>query len=70
MNSSYENKLQKSAGRRKFPLKIMLYVLAAAVLLIVALCLYVTQPLIRIANVSTPISVDPTRLETRNNRLA
>jgi len=70
VNSSYENKLQKSAGRRKFPLKIMLYVLAAAVLLIVALCLYVTQPLIRIANVSTPISVDPTRLETHVRALS
>jgi len=41
----------------------MLYVLTAAVLLIVALCLYMTQPLIRIANVSSPISVDPARLE-------
>ncbi len=48
----------------------MLYVLAAAVLLIVALCLYVTQPLIRIANVSTPISVDPTRLETHVRALS
>ena len=41
----------------------MLYVLTAAVLLIVALCLYMTQPLIRIANVSSTISVDPARLE-------
>src|SRR5262245_54992506 len=63
MISSYENKLQKRAGRRKLPLKIMLYILAAAVLLIVALCLYMTQPLIWIANVSSPISVDPARLE-------
>jgi len=63
MISSYENKLQKRAGRRKFPFKIMLYCLAAAVLLIVALCLYMTQPLIWIANVSPPISVDPARLE-------
>jgi len=63
MISSYENKLQKRAGRRKFPFKIMLYCLAAAVLLIVALCLYMTQPLIWIANVFPPISVDPARLE-------
>jgi Zn-dependent M28 family amino/carboxypeptidase len=41
----------------------MLYVLAAAVLLIVALCLYVTQPLIRVANVPSTVTVDPARLE-------
>jgi Zn-dependent M28 family amino/carboxypeptidase len=48
----------------------MLYVLAAAVLLIVALCLYMTQPLIRIANVSSPISVDPARLESHVRALS
>src|SRR5919198_4668489 len=40
---SDETQLQKGAGGGKFRLKAMLYVLAAAVLLIVALCLYVTQ---------------------------
>ena len=64
MIPSYENQLQKRAGRRKFSLKIMLYCLAAGVLLIVALSLYMTQPLIWIANVSSTISVDPARLET------
>jgi Zn-dependent M28 family amino/carboxypeptidase len=48
----------------------MLYVLAAAVLLIVALCLYMTQPLIRIANVSSHISVDPARLESHVRALS
>jgi Zn-dependent M28 family amino/carboxypeptidase len=48
----------------------MLYVLAAAVLLIVALCLYMTQPLIWIANVSSPTSVDPARLETHIRALS
>jgi Zn-dependent M28 family amino/carboxypeptidase len=48
----------------------MLYVIAAAVLLVVALCLYMTQPLIRIANVSSPISVDPARLETHVRALS
>ena len=70
MNSSYENKLQKSVGRRKFLLKIMLYVLAAAVLLIVALCLYMTQPLIRTANITSPVSVDPARLESHVRALS
>ncbi len=67
---SDENQLQKGAGRRKFPLKILLYVSAAAVLLIVALCLYVTQPLIGGANISAPISVDPTKLETHVRTLS
>jgi Zn-dependent M28 family amino/carboxypeptidase len=48
----------------------MLYVLAAAVLLIVALCLYMTQPLIRIANVSSTVSVDPARLENHVRALS
>src|SRR5499433_937608 len=49
---SDENQLQKPTGGGKFrPIKTMLYVLAAAVLLIVALCLYVTQPLIGGANI-------------------
>jgi len=48
----------------------MFYVLAAALLLIVALCLYLTQPLIRIANISTAISVDPARLETHVRALS
>jgi peptidase M28-like protein len=67
---SYENQQQKRADRRKFPLKMMLYCLAAAVLLIVALCIYMTQPLIWIANVSSPISVDPARLETHVRALS
>src|SRR5262245_14085662 len=41
----------------------MLYVFAAAVLLIVALCLYMTQPLFGVANISASNSVDPARLE-------
>src|SRR5215468_6651381 len=62
---SDENQLQKPTGGGKFRrIKTMLYVLAAAVLLIVALSLYVTQPLIGGANVSAPISIDPTKLET------
>jgi Zn-dependent M28 family amino/carboxypeptidase len=48
----------------------MLYVLAVAVLLIVALCLYVTQPLIGRANISAPMSVDPKRLETHVRTLS
>jgi hypothetical protein len=55
---------------RKFLLKIMLYILATAVLLIVALCLYMTQPLIRIANIPSTISVDPARLETHVRALS
>jgi hypothetical protein len=70
MNAPHENKLQKRAGRRSFPLKIMLYVLAAAVLLIIALCLYVTQPLIRTANISSKVSVDPARLEAHVRALS
>src|SRR5262245_14789896 len=67
---SDENQLQKGAGRRKFPLKTMFYLLAAAVLLIVALCLYVTQPLLGGANIPAPISVDPTNLETHVRTLS
>src|SRR5215475_8234691 len=67
---SDENQLQKPTDGRKFRLKTMLYVLAAAVLLIVALCLYVTQPLTRGANISAPISVDPTKLETHVRTLS
>jgi hypothetical protein len=67
---SDENQLQKPTRGGKFPLKTMLYVLATAVLLIVALCLYVTQPLIRGANISAPISVDPTNLETHVRTLS
>src|SRR5262245_30158259 len=62
--------LQKGAGGGKLRLKTMLYVLAAAVLLIVALCLYVTQPLIGGANISAPISVDPAKLETHVRTLS
>src|SRR5262249_47661192 len=67
---SDENQLQKPTGGGKFRLKTMLYVLAAAVLLIVTLCLYVTQPLIGGANISAPISVDPTKLETHVRTLS
>src|SRR5215510_14870291 len=67
---SDENQLQKGAGRGKFPLKTMLYCLAAAVLSIVALCLYVTQPLIGGANIPAPISVDSTKLETHVRTLS
>jgi hypothetical protein len=67
---SDENQLQKPTGRGKSPLKTMLYVLAAAVLLIVALCLYMTQPLIGGANIPAPISVDPTKLETHVRTLS
>src|SRR5215475_6371351 len=67
---SNENQLQKPTGGGKYPFKTMLYVLAAAVLLIVALCLYVTQPLIGGANIPPPISVDPTMLETHVRALS
>jgi hypothetical protein len=61
---------QKQSSRRKSNLKIMLYVLVVTVLLIVALCLYVTQPLIRSAKISAAISVDPKRLETHVRALS
>jgi Peptidase family M28 len=61
---------QKQTSKRKFNLKIMLYLLAATVLLIVALCLYVTQPLIGSANISASLSVDPKRLETHVRTLS
>jgi hypothetical protein len=67
---SDEKQLQKGAGGGKFRLKTMLYVSAAAVLLTVALCLYVTQPLIGGANIPGPISVDPTNLETHVRTLS
>src|SRR5262245_35526914 len=67
---SDDNQLQKTTGGGKSRLKTMLYVLAAAALLIVALCLYVTQPLIGGANISAPISVDPTKLETHVRTLS
>src|SRR5262245_35981891 len=67
---SDENRLQKPTGGGKPPRKTMLYVLAAAVLLIVALCLYMTQPLIGGANIPAPISVDPTKLETHVRTLS
>jgi peptidase M28-like protein len=50
--------------------KMILYISAAAVLLIVALCLYLTQPLIRVANLPSPVSVDPARLETHVRALS
>src|SRR5215813_6886735 len=67
---SDENRLKMPTGGGKFHLKTMLYVLAAAVLLIVALCLYVTQPLIGGASIPAPISVDPTKLETHVRELS
>jgi peptidase M28-like protein/PH (Pleckstrin Homology) domain-containing protein len=67
---SDENQLQKLTRRGKFPLKSLLYCLAAAVLLIVALCLYVTQPLIGGANIPAPVSVDATKLETHVRTLS
>src|SRR5262245_38722533 len=67
---SDENQLQKHTGGGKVRLKTMLYVLAAAVLLIAVLCLYVTQPLIGGANIPAPISVDPTKLETHVRTLS
>src|SRR5262245_32082065 len=67
---SDDNQLQKPTGGGKSPLKTMLYVLAAAILLIVARCLYVTQPLIGGANIPAPISVDPTKLETHVRTLS
>lgn len=67
---SDENQLPKPIVGRTFPRKTMLYVLAAAVLLIVALCLYVTQPLIGGANISAPIPVDTTKLETHVRTLS
>jgi hypothetical protein len=51
-------------------LKALLHVLATAVLLSVALCLYVTQPLIGGANISSPISVDTAKLETHVRALS
>jgi peptidase M28-like protein/PH (Pleckstrin Homology) domain-containing protein len=67
---SDENQLQKPTGAAKSPFKTMLYVLAAAVLLIFALCLYVTQPLIGGANITAPVSVDSTKLETHVRALS
>jgi Peptidase family M28/Bacterial PH domain len=67
---SDENRLQQPIGRGKSPVKTMLFVLAATALLIFALCLYVTQPLIGSANISAPISVDPTKLETHVRTLS
>jgi hypothetical protein len=65
-----EKQLQKPASKGNFRPKTMLYVLAAAVLLIVALCVYMTQPLIGGANIPPPISVDTTRLETHVRALS
>src|SRR5215475_12848704 len=65
-----EKQLKKPTRGGKFPLKTMLYILAAAVLSIVALCLYMTQPLIGGANIPAPISVDPTKLETHVRTLS
>ena len=48
----------------------MLYLIAAAVLLIVILCLYMTQPLIWNAKVSSPVSVDPNKLESHVRMLS
>ncbi|MGH9754088.1 MAG: M28 family peptidase [Blastocatellia bacterium] len=70
MGSFYENQPQERISRRKFRLKAMLYILAAALFLIIVLCLYVTQPLIRSANISAPVSVDPKRLEAHVRTLA
>jgi hypothetical protein len=67
---SDENRLQKPIGVGKSRLKTMLHVLSVAVLLIGALCLYVTQPLIWGANISAPISVDPTKLESHVRTLS
>ncbi|MBO0857377.1 MAG: M28 family peptidase [Chloracidobacterium sp.] len=65
-----ENKLQKPIGGGKNRFRTMLHILATAILLIAALCLYVTQPLIGGANISAPISVDSTRLETHVRALS
>jgi Zn-dependent M28 family amino/carboxypeptidase len=50
--------------------KMILYFLAAAILLIVALCFYLTQPLIRAAKVPSAVSADPARLETHVRALS
>jgi Peptidase family M28 len=70
MRSPFENQLLRQTSRRKFNLRIMLYLLALAVLLIVALCLYVTQPLIGSAKITTPIPADPKRLESHVRTLS
>lgn len=70
MGSLYENQLPERISRRKFLLKAMLYVLAVALFLIIALCLYITQPLIKSSNVSATVSVNPKRLETHVRMLA
>jgi peptidase M28-like protein len=85
MRSPYENKLQKDAAlwlasceqmkttvfpEQPYRRKMILYIFAAAALLIVALCLYLTQPLIRIATLPSIVSVDPARLETHVRALS
>lgn len=67
---SDKNQLQKPTGGGQFRLKTMFYVLAAAVLLIAALWLYVTQPLIGGAKISAPPPVDQTKLETHVRALS
>jgi len=70
MISSHKNQPQNQSSKRKFIFKIMLYLIAAAVLLIVILCLYMTQPLIWNAKVSSPVSVDPNKLESHVRMLS
>src|SRR5262245_52547920 len=70
MISSHKNQLQNRSSKRKFILKIMFYLITAAILLIVALFLYMTQPLFWSASISSPVSVDPNKLETHVRMLS
>lgn len=63
MNASYETEQRRQSIRRRSLLKLMIYILAGALILVVALCLYITQPIWGVRPAQSQARVDPRRLE-------
>jgi hypothetical protein len=70
MGTSDETEQGQQSDRRKFLLKLMLYILAGTVVLVVALCYYITQPVWGVRSTQSATRVDPRRLESHVRTLS
>lgn len=70
MNTSYERQARQDSIRRRLLFKLMLYIMAVAILLVMALCLYVTQPTMGGPIAGRAPRVDPRRLESHVRMLS
>ncbi len=70
MDTSYERRERQHSIKRKFLFKLMLYIMAGAVILVIALCFYVTQPIRGGRTVERAARVDPRRLESHVRMLS